>query len=257
MKTTHALALILVLAAVPAHAGPSDTKELTPVLASNPGPSGVVFTGINDRASALYTYLGTVYALNGKLDSSGWFLRAVVGGGQYSYGDPAIQGRVRGYLFDSTAGIGYKYVQPNWSVAGAVGPNFRDKMLNVVPPGDGEADRVGAEFNLDLYAMTGRVVWSGLGEFSTVDTSTWDRVRVGYQFDPMKITVGPEFSFCRDKYGGPNDFDEYRVGAFVSVNVTDRFGVSLSSGYADYSDQSGSSGSTNSVYGDLGLSYAY
>jgi hypothetical protein len=255
MKMLHPL-LLAVLVTVSAHAGPSDTKDIVPVTAPSASPAGVVFTGISDRASSWYSYAGTVYSLNQNLDASGWLLRADLGGGQYSYVTSGFQGRIRGSIFDSSAGIGYKYAEKNWNVSGVVGPNFRDKILNVTIPTDSSISRVGAKLNLDLYAKTDSIVWSAIGQYSTIDNSTWDRARVGYQFDVMKLTVGPEFSYCRGDDGPSSGYDEYRTGGFVSWRLNHFINISLSSGYANYKGFSGGN-SSSSVYGELGLSFDY
>lgn len=254
MKTVYAC-LFAALTLVGAYAG-TDTKDAKEMAVEPQSKklSGILFAGIDGRGSAWYSYAGTVYALNHDIDSSGWLLRGLVGGGEYNYTTSSFNGKVRGALFDNKVGIGYKFAQQDWSITGAVGPHFRDKMMNVELPGDGSNTRVGAVFNLDFNATTGPVLWNALTEYSTIENSSWDRLRVGYQIEgaPLGITVGPEFTFNHD-----HNFFEYRGGAFVSFKVTDDVSFSVSTGYAKYAVEVAGNNHSDSVYGDFGLTYSY
>src|SRR5882724_6311544 len=71
-----------------------DMKELQPILAPSETKAFNVYTGFSARNSSWYTYGGIEYALDGDINSTGWFARGFVGGGQYAYNTPLIQGRV-------------------------------------------------------------------------------------------------------------------------------------------------------------------
>jgi hypothetical protein len=240
------------------HAG-QDMKDLTPVTAPSDKHAFNVFTGFGGRNSSWYSYAGTVFALNGDINSSGWYLRSQIGGGQYAYSTPAIQGRVRGSLFDADLGIGYKqYFGPDWSLQGFVGPHYRDRDLNIVDPGSNvtSSDKVGARTGLQFTGTPNSFYVSGIGQYSTVDNAVWSRLRLGYKITPEDVTVGPEGLYFGDK-----DFDEYRGGAFVKFPINDMIELSFSGGYTSFTSQGGNQGGTHnsnsSPYGDVGLSFSF
>ena len=234
-----------------------DAKELQPILAPSDKKAFAVFTGFSGRDSAWYTYTGAIYAFNGDLNSSGWIARSLIGGGQYSYQSQAIQGRVRGSLFDAYVDGGYKECfDQDWSLTGYVGVHYHSRDLNVVDPFSNvtSTDKVGAHVGLEFNGLTDSVYFNGIGQYSTVENSVWSRLRVGYDFSSAKIIVGPEGLYLRDQ-----NYNEYRAGGFVTFQLSELIGLSLSGGYAEYQDNfDGSSNTSNSSpYGDVGLSFGF
>ena len=230
-----------------------DMKEITPVLADKNAFD--VFTGGDVRNSSYYTYAGVIWAFNGDINSTGWFLRSQVGGGQYAYGTPAIQGRVRGALFDADLGVGYKYYfDPDWSASGYVAAHDRVRSLNHADPNSDvhSVDKVGVRPGLEFTGTPGWFYANGQAQFSTVDTAVWSRLRLGYNFKDAGVIVGPEGGYLRDQ-----DFDEYRGGAFVSYQICPMVGITISGGYSHFTAQSGSGQSNSSPYGNLGLNFAF
>lgn len=233
-----------------------DAKEMQPIMAPSDKKAFDVFTGFGGRDNSWYTYAGSVYALNGDLNSSGWFARAQIGGGQYSYQSQAIQGRVRGTLFDASLGFGYKhYFDQDWSLSGYVGPHYRTRDLNVPDPLSNvtDSDKVGALVGLEFTGFSGPIYFNGIGQYSTIENSVWSRLRVGYDFSSVNIIVGPEGLYFRD-----HQFDEYRGGAFITIQLNELINLSLSGGYAEYQNNFGGNNNSNSSpYGDVGLSFSF
>ena len=234
-----------------------DAKELQPIMAPSDKKAFEVFTGFGGRNSSWYSYAGTVYAFNGDINSSGWIGRAQIGGGQYSYQSQAIQGKVRGTLFDAYLDGGYKqYFDQDWSLTGYVGAHYRDRSLNVVDPLSNvtSSDKVGAHVGLEFNGLADSFYFNGIGQYSTVENSVWSRLRVGYDFCSANVIVGPEGLYLRD-----TNYNEYRGGAFVTVQLNELISLSLSGGYANYQDNfSGSAKTSNSSpYGDVGLSFSF
>jgi len=232
-----------------------DMKELTPVVAPADKQAFNVYTGYGARNSSYYTYAGVVYAIDGDINSSGWLLRSQIGGGQYAYNTPLVQGRVRGNLMDATLSFGYKqYIDPDWSVTGFLGAHYRDRELNVIDPGSNvtTSDKVGAFTALELTGTPSCFYVDGNAQFSTVDISTWNRLRLGYNFVSDGIIVGPEGLYMRDK-----NYYDYRGGAFVMFQINKLIGLTFSGGYASYTSQGGAHSETSSPYGDVGLSFGF
>jgi hypothetical protein len=253
MKITY-LAGLLALLVLPLHADdPKDVKSI-PHFISNDVHSTDIYTGFTNRDHSWYSYAGGEYALNGNIDQAGWFVRGAVGGGQYSYlANNSLQGHARGSLVEGSAGIGYKFKGDVWSLSLFTGPHYRDRSLNVFDPNNvNSSGKFGDLSGLYLDATTDHVYWNLVSQFSTIDISSWNRARIGYQFDPYQITVGPEGIYDRDKF-----FDEERGGAFVKLQLNDLIGVDLSGGYAKYNSSFGNSSSNSSAYETIGLNFAF
>ena len=260
MKKYIALSLLWVSSIAFLQAGTEldmkDAKDIKPILAPSNQKAFNVYTGVGGRNSSWYTYAGTVYAVNGDLESSGWILRSQIGGGQYAYQSAAIQGRVRGTLFDAYLDGGYKqFIDKDWSLTGYVGVHYRDRDLNVVDPFSNitSSDKVGAHVGLEFNGAAESLYFNGIAQYSTVENSVWSRLRVGYDFSSVNVIVGPEALYLRD-----TNFDEYRGGAFVTIQLNELISLSLSGGYANYEDNFGGSNNSNSSpYGDIGLSFNF
>lgn len=253
----YILSLVWIGSLALSHAGTDskDMKELTPVVAQTPKDAFAVFTGFGGRNSSWYSYAGAIYALNGDINSSGLFLRSQIGGGQYAYSTPLIQGRVRGTIFDADLSFGYKnYFDKDWSASIFVGPHYRSRDLNVVDPGSDitSSDKVGARTGLEITGTPGCIYLNGQAQFSTVDMAVWSRARVGYNFTSDGIIVGPEGLYFRDK-----DFDEYRGGAFTTFQIDECVALTVSGGYAHFTSPNGVGSSNSSPYGDVGLSFGF
>lgn len=255
-KFVHNFALLsaTILLAIPAttNAGEQiyDGKE---VIVTNPDTVGsVFFSGLDAREYSWYTHAGTIMALNGDLGKSGLYFRAFGGGGQYNYdtGTP-LNLNIEGTLLDADMGLGYRYLQNGWVFGVYTGLHVRDRSFNQIDPGNliGGTD-IGARFLADATGTTGPIWWNGIAQFSTVDSAWWTRARVGYEINRFKI--GPEFIYQTDV-----QFVEYRIGAFVSTQLTDRCKATVSLGAANYENSRGATTSDDSLYGSLGFSFLF
>lgn len=245
MKT---IATLLASASLALAASAGDAKApaknpITPVIDPH---ANVVFAGLDMREYSWYTHLGYMYALNGDLGTSGLFVRAFSGLGEYEYRQRGLSNpEVGGRLFDADLALGYRYVTGNWVIGGFAGVHLHDfDLFDSDPTNPGEGTDWGARFGLDITGTTGPIYWSAIGQYSTVEEAIWSRARVGYMFG--RVTVGPEFVYLED-----DRFDEYRIGGFVRVKILENLSVTGAAGSAYYDGQF--QDDDQSFYGSLGL----
>ncbi len=251
-NATHIFALVFasILLALPVDTNADGGGK--PVVASHDPDGNVLFTGLDARADSWYTHAGTIMALNGDLGTSGLYFRAFGGVGQYNYdiGTP-LNINIEGTLLDADMGLGYRYLQNGWVYGIYTGLHVRDRSFNRIDPGNliGGTD-LGARFLADATGTTGPIWWNGIAQFSTVDSAWWTRARVGYELNKFK--VGPEFIYQTDV-----QFEEYRIGGFVSAQLTEKFKATVSLGVANYENSRGGIVKDDSLYGSFGLSFLF
>lgn len=251
MKKTILFAALAALTCT-VHAGDTSKELLVP--ASTLKKAHVVFTGLEGRDRSVFAYAGTIYSLNQDINSTGWFLRGSVGGGQYEYGRTAATGgKVTGSIVSFNASVGYKhYFNNELNVSAWGGPEVRDHDLDKSDTLNGTTGtEAGGRFGVELQDMTGPVYWSVMGQYSTIHDSIWTRARVGYRFEgEHQVTVGPQGNYLRD-----TGYEDRRVGGFVSFQINELIGMSLGAGYSDTNSKFGREG--NSAYGEMGLVFCF
>ena len=223
----------------------------------NPAPvvdplSSVIFTGLNVRDDAWYGHAGYMKDLDGDLGTGGLFFRAFAGHGKYVYNRGSFNNTdVTGTLIDLDSGIGYRhFAGGDWIVGLYGGLHLRDRDINREDLfNNSEGTDLGGRFVLDADGSTGAIHWNGVAQFSTVNDAWWTRARAGW--DIGRFRVGPEFIWLTD-----SQFEEYRVGAFISTQIKEGLSLTLAIGQADY-DVSGPGVDDSSVYGSMGLSWVF
>lgn len=221
-------------------------QPVQPTIAEQ-GPSTAIWGDHARRDGASYSDLGFIHALNNDLNQSGVFIRGMVGGGEYSYYNPALQdSTVTGRLLDADLGVGYRAVMPGLTLSAFAAAHVRDRNLDNNDPSNdlSTGTRWGARFGLEATGNISGFYYSAIGQISTVETAIWTRGRIGYNFG--RVTVGPEFIYLNDAM-----FDERRFGGFVTVQVLNNLSVTASAGSADYGSALGGAG--NTPYGALGF----
>ncbi len=211
------------------------------------GPGTVIWGDHTRRDGASYSDLGFIHALNNDLNQSGLFLRGMVGGGEYTYQNQALQDDiVTGRLLDADLGIGYRYATQYLTLGAFAAAHVRDRNLDNNDPSNdlSTGTRWGARFGLEASGNINGFVYSAIGQVSTVETALWTRGRVGYNFG--RVTVGPEFIYLNDAM-----FDERRFGGFVTVQILNNLSITASGGSADFGSALGGKG--NTPYGALGF----
>lgn len=248
-KITTLLATLSMALAANAGEAPPPAKNSQPITPALDPHGNVIFAGLDVREYSWYTHLGYMYALNGDLGTSGLFLRAFSGLGEYEYDQRALaNSEVQGRIFDADLSLGYRYLTGNFVIGGFAGLHVHDlNLFDRDPTNPGGGTDFGARFGLDVTGTTGPIYWSAIGQYSTVEQAIWSRARVGYTFG--KVIVGPEVVYLED-----DRFDEYRLGGFVKVQILANMSITGAAGVANYDGQFGDD---QSFYGSLGLVFTF
>lgn len=204
-----------------------------------------VFGGVNAKEDVWYAYLGGVHALNGDLDTDGWLIRAMIGGGEVDYQAGGAVGNVDSDIFDADLMVGYHIFEGRNRYTGYIGANYRDNDLSPNDPGNSTSgDEFGAKIQLEANSWMGDM-WNldAIGSYSTAYDTYWARARFGYAWSG-NLLIGPE-----GVVSGDDEYDEQRIGVFVSGMQLGAIDVSASVGYADTSR-----GGDDSIYGGIEFS---
>jgi hypothetical protein len=212
--------------------------------------STVGFAGVDARENTYYGYFGLRHHLSGELTDNGFLLRAVGFLGEYEYDTPAvIGGEVDADITNFDAMIGYQKAFENMFMRGYVGLDYENHDLS--PNNIFDSNRgsdFGVKFLGELESSYLLPYYGGLiASYGTAKDRYWVRARGGWNFDGF--IFGPEGLLT-----GDDEFDEHRIGAFLSVISLEKgLGLSISTGYSDSDDNRGG----GSVYGTLELSATF
>lgn len=210
--------------------------------------STTVFTGVTAKEDSWYAYLGGVHALNGDINQEGWLVRAFIGGGEADYSAGGALGNVDVDLFDADAMVGYQIFEGRNRYTGYIGIHYHDTDLSPNDPANStQGDEIGAKIQLEADSWIGDF-WNlgAIASYSTANDAYWARARLGYDWGGGWL-IGPE-----GVLSGDDEYDEQRIGAFISGIPVGPLNASLAVGYADTS-RSGN----DSIYGSLGLSMQF
>lgn len=184
-----------------------------------------VFGGFNTQKKSDYFYLGGVHALNRNLDSDGWLLRFVGGGGRYDYDTTGVPGgRVSADQSALQLGGGYQWADSARKAAIYVSADWQDHKL--APNDLGNSIR-GSKSGLALQgewktAGTGNRL-DMIGQVSTVFGSYWLRGRYGFAAGALHI--GPELVAT-----GNREYRGSKLGAYLEWPLTRTTSVDFSLG---------------------------
>jgi hypothetical protein len=128
-----------------------------------------------------------------------------------------------------------------------VGAHVRDRNLTAIDPANNNIGTDwGARAILDVYGNVGPFTVMAMGQYSTIENAIWSRARVGYNICE-KFRFGPEFIYLNDA-----QFDERRVGGFLTFQTCPKSNLTLATGYSNYGSSTGGGG--NSMYGTVEFS---
>jgi hypothetical protein len=215
-----------------------------------PAPTGVyantVFAGYDFRQDSYYLSGGLMHDLNGNMGDGGLFLRAFTGFGSYNYDTIPGAPHVTGQLFDADLGLGYRLPVGQWVLGAYVGAHLRDRNLTAIDPANNVGTDFGARVVLDAYGTVGAFTIMAIGQISSIENAVWTRTRVGYNCCE-KLRFGPEFIYLNDA-----QFDERRLGGFLTFQTSPMSNLTLAAGYADFGSSNGGAGT--SMYGSVEFS---
>ena len=206
-----------------------------------------VFTGVSAKEDSWYAYLGAVHALNGDINAEGWLVRGFIGAGETDY-RAGVLGTIDSDIFDADLMVGYQIFEGRNRYTGYIGANYHDNDLSPNDPGNStRGDEIGAKIQLEADSWIGDL-WNvgAIVSYSTANDAYWARARLGYDWGGGWL-IGPE-----GVLSGDDEYDEQRIGAFISGIPVGPLNASLAVGYADTSR-----GGDDSIYGSLGLSMQF
>lgn len=217
-------------------------------------PKAAVFSGASVSHNSWFAYTGTVVGLGTTLDKSGFLARVFAGYGKFDYATTGVAGgSVDGSATKVDLSPGYQFVLPLGTLSVYAGADYVDTSLS---PGDPLNSTAGAKwgaFGQGEFATNASVpfFFGAIGKYSSANDEYWTRTRLGGRL--QGLTIGPEFIAA-----GNVEYDEKRVGGFVSgIKIAD-LSVDLSAGYAwsnarDEGERSKSSG----AYGGIALYFPF
>ncbi len=212
-----------------------------------------IYTGVSGRDKAWYAYLGSVGAINGILDRSGFRYDLFLGYGKYKYSDSSAASH-NGIISNVNVGAGYEVVNENNRFFLSFGPYYRN---NKVSPADSANHSTGSK--IGYYLASDSNIWISkeytfefnLSYGSIVD-EIWTRIRPGYTFDLARTKVGPECTFEKQR-----NFKELRLGGFVAFGHFRNAEICLNAGHANYKFKSNTLSSPRKKGAYAGLNYSY
>ena len=200
------------------------------------GIDTIVFAGGDVRESANYAYIGLIHHFSGDILSDGFLVRALAGHSNYDYhtlSDQKIDAKADSYEFM----LGYQKVMDTFSARGYVGFESEDHELtpdNLLDKNRGTDTgvKVQVELETDFASLD---YGSLVASYGTAKERYWARIRGGHEFSGL--VVGPEAVRLGDQ-----EYNENRVGLFLTARNILPAMLSVSAGYAQPDTYRGPSG---------------
>ena len=212
-----------------------------------------IYTGVTGRDKAWYTYLGSVGAIKGILDRSGFRYDLFLGYGKYKYSDSNTASH-NGIISNFNVGAGYEAVSGNNRFFLSFGPYYRN---NKVSPADPVNHSTGSK--IGYYLASDSNLWISKEHtfefnisYGSIVDEIWTRIRPGYTFDLSCTKVGPECTFEKQR-----NFKELRLGGFIALGHFRNIEICFNAGHADYKFKSNTISSPRKKGSYAGLNYSY
>jgi hypothetical protein len=173
----------------------------------------------------------------GGLDNSGFRVRLGTIDGAYSFLQNTTFGpRIFGNGEEGSGMIGYEFVQGETSLLLMTGveyvtsssPNPQNDTTNTANPANPvPGTAFGSKSLLELYSNpTDKTMVQAELTYSTAFRQYYEQFQIGYAALGQEIYIGPEAIFLGDE-----NFDQYRLGAFVSGIKIGKVELGFSGGY--------------------------
>lgn len=247
MKNPISCLVLAAALAAPVHAGEA---PLAPAPAAT--SAGNIFTGLNAREDAWYSYLGGNYVLGGDKTASGVLLHAMFGYGGYEY--DTLLGGVDADLTEFDFGLGYQWALPSHRLSLIGAYNWVDHDLTGNPidiaNNDSEGESSGFKAKVDIWNTdASRYLYGATATYSTANDDYWSRALVARNFG--SFFLGPELIFQ-----GNNEYEECRIGLAVAGIKLGPADLGASVGYA-WAEPDQGTDDQDSLYGTIHLSFDF
>lgn len=208
-----------------------------------------LFAGFDARDRTHYPYAGLVHHFSGSLTDDSILFRAFGDYSFYRYDTTGVAThavRAEAQAFDVMAG--YQKVLSPVMLRGFVGLDYENHDLSPNNPFDSNrGSHVGVKVQGEVETAYDLPYYgSFIGSFGSAVDRYWVRLRGGYS--NSLITIGPETLFT-----GDDQFDEQRVGAFLTFKGFNPVLISVSTGFSDTNRRRGG----GSAYGTLEVSTSF
>lgn len=194
--------------------------------------STVLFAGYDVREKSHYPYAGVVHHFSGDLLSDGFLFRAFVYKADYEYTIESTNIDVDASADGADVMIGYQKVMDDYAIRGYVGLDYEDHDLspdNAFDSNRGSDTGIKAQFEYETDYASPKYA-SFIASYGTAKDRYWGRLRVGREFSGY--VIGPEALLT-----GDDEYDEKRIGAFVTARKFLPVSFSVSAGYSDSGDE--------------------
>ena len=205
----------------------------------------IAFAGVDGRENNAGGYAGIIHYFTGDNFSDGFFVRLDGYYADYDYNTTAVAGgRVNADAFAFDALIGYQKAYSGVILRGLVGGEYANHDLSPVNVFDkNNSVDFGVKLRAEIETDYSTAYYGNLiGSYGTAKEHYWTRGRAGYDFDGN--VIGPEASL-----EGNGQYNDRRIGAFLSSYDFDPVYFSGSVGYSSMANRNG-----GSAYGTLEIS---
>jgi len=211
--------------------------------------STILFAGGDIRENTSYPYVGVIHHFSGDILADGFLVRATAYQANYEYDSAAVVGgEVDGRADGADLMIGYQKVMDSFALRGYIGIDYEDHDLspdNIFDSNRGSDTGVKVQVELETdYASPNYV--SLIASHGSAKDRYWARFRAGRDFSGY--VVGPEVLFT-----GDDEYDENRIGAFVTVRKLLPVSLSISAGHSNTDGNRGG----NSAYLNFEISRTF
>lgn len=188
--------------------------------------STILFAGVDAREESDLGYIGLTHHYSGDILSDGFLVRTLASRANYEYKTNFGETDADAVGFELM--LGYQKVMESFTARGFIGLDYADHDFspdNLFDDNRGSDTgvKVRAELETDFSSPNYASIFASYG---TAKDSYWLRLRGGREFSGF--VVGPEAVFIGDQ-----EYDEQRIGAFLTVKKLIPVSLSFSAGYAD------------------------
>jgi len=196
--------------------------------------STILFAGADAREESDVGYVGLSYHYSGDILSDGLIVRTSASRSNYEY--KTNFGETDADVVGFELMVGYQKVMQSFTARGLIGLDYEDHDFspdNIFDDNRGSDTgvKVRAELESDFSSPNYASVFASYG---TAKDRYWLRLRGGREFSGF--VVGPEVAFLGDQ-----EYDEQRLGFFLTVKKLIPVSLSVSAGYADLDTDRGES----------------